>query len=771
MSLQERERVANLQAFTYVSAIANRVSDSIELANFSLLGFVNAVKLLPSNKLNPSTYAKLLSSKGTPSSDTFWMLFIDADGVAVATSGDIPIKGVSYADRMYFQVHKHEIVPGDSLYISAPLAGKKAGKLASVVSRRVVSADGKFLGVVAAPMRPARFYTMFDAARLDQGTSIALVYQSGEIIASNSVDENIFPAKKTMLSFFGASRRERSQVFQETHDAHGRLIISSFRAVENKPLAVYVGISLAPSLETFKSDIAVVGSVILIMVLVMFLSAQYTCRAYWQLHLSKMALEDSQFRWKFALEGAGDGVWDWNVVTDEVYFSPNWRHMLGYAEAEPELESHSGMWLSLMHPDDRAMTLAAMKLCLKGKVPDYVSQFRLKCRDGSWKWILGRGTVVMRNDAGLALRMIGTHTDITNQKKAEQAQVHKIVDAASDPLLLVDNDGVIIFANGSANATFGYALDELNGRHINTLVKFGPTSNYVSVRNEFDFIRELTPLNSQKTLTAVHNLGYLFSIEVSFSPFTMDGQSVVIISMRDITERNQATELLQHSFLRLRQFADHEHEIKEAERKRIAQDIHDDLGQNLLVLKMDVASLYTRTSVAHPRLHARAAMVLKNIDATIKSMKAIMNDLRPAALEFGLFPAVRWQVAQFERISGISCTVTSNVPDATLGLDEASTMGVFRILQESLSNVAHHAQASVVEILLIQDERGFTMQITDDGKGFQPGDKEKENSFGLMGIKERIRALGGEITITSKVGHGTVLVVFLAEVMKNLIVD
>jgi signal transduction histidine kinase len=153
---------------------------------------------------------------------------------------------------------------------------------------------------------------------------------------------------------------------------------------------------------------------------------------------------------------------------------------------------------------------------------------------------------------------------------------------------------------------------------------------------------------------------------------------------------------------------------------------------------------------------------MNTIDATIKSVKSIMNDLRPATLELGLGPAAEWQLKQFERISGIACTLKVNSISPGFGLDEGRTSAIFRILQESLTNVARHAEASKIAITLRQDQFGFSMKVKDNGKGLQPGDRKKFNSFGLMGIKERIDALGGELVITSSPGKGTVLSIFVA---------
>ncbi len=370
------------------------------------------------------------------------------------------------------------------------------------------------------------------------------------------------------------------------------------------------------------------------------------------------------------------------------------------------------------------------------------------------------------------MRIIGNHgqkytwsivENITERKQTERAQVHKIVEAAPDPVLLVGNNGVIAFANSAAQSTFGYTLHELHGWNVDNLVALKNRSGHVHARHVFGISRTQHPIDLNKPLTAVHKDGTEFPVEISLSPIRMDGQPVVIASIRDITERKRAAELLEQSLAQLRRLSDHQQNIRENERKRIARDVHDDLGQNLLALKMDVAMLHARTGASHPKLNRQVAGVLNNIDATIRSVKAIMNDLRPATLELGLYPAVEWQLRQFERMSGIACTLVSNTPEAEFGLDEDRTSAVFRMFQESLTNVARHADASEVEIVLSQDEHGFSMTVTDNGKGLQPGDGMKANSFGLVGMRERVHSFGGKLTIESSPDNGTTLSIFIAK--------
>lgn len=214
---------------------------------------------------------------------------------------------------------------------------------------------------------------------------------------------------------------------------------------------------------------------------------------------------------------------------------------------------------------------------------------------------------------------------------------------------------------------------------------------------------------------------------------------------------------LQLSHQKLRRLAAHADQIKEGERKRIAREIHDDLGQNLLALRIEADMLASRTREHHSRLHVRALATLSQIDATIKSVRQIINDLRPNVLDLGLNAAVDWQVAEFQRRTGIVCELVENQKEISLN-DHCAT-AFFRILQESLSNISRHAQASRVRVELQCEEDRLTMTVSDNGIGLQASGRNKVGSFGLVGIEERISILGGTFSILSQPGAGTTICV------------
>ena len=208
------------------------------------------------------------------------------------------------------------------------------------------------------------------------------------------------------------------------------------------------------------------------------------------------------------------------------------------------------------------------------------------------------------------------------------------------------------------------------------------------------------------------------------------------------------------------QFKQHQEEIRAKERKRIAREIHDDLGQNLLAMRMDILMLHQCTVHAHPDLHKTVNIVLNNVDTTIQSLKSIVNDLRPLKLDLGLQAGIEWLLKTFERISGIDCLLLMH--ETTFAkfvhtLNNEQTLTIFRILQEALTNVIRHAFAIKVEVVIDQNKYLFTMVVKDNGVGIQDQNENKNNSFGIIGIKERLLSLDGKCMIDSQHGSGTTL--------------
>lgn len=235
----------------------------------------------------------------------------------------------------------------------------------------------------------------------------------------------------------------------------------------------------------------------------------------------------------------------------------------------------------------------------------------------------------------------------------------------------------------------------------------------------------------------------------------IDGCDYAAVTHEDITEQKRSEEAQAALSNELRGLASHLETVKESERKRIARELHDELGQHLLSLKMDVAMLHARTASTHPRINDRLSLVLDCIDGTMKTVKSIINDLRPAALDLGLTAAIQAHARAFERRTGIACELV--MTDGNIELDNDRMTTLFRVVQESLVNVARHAQASKVHIALRRNGGCVSLHVSDNGTGIVLDGHKRRGKFGLVGMRERINAHGGKFSIEQEAGGGTKL--------------
>ncbi|MFL6633947.1 MAG: CHASE domain-containing protein [Massilia sp.] len=238
---------------------------------------------------------------------------------------------------------------------------------------------------------------------------------------------------------------------------------------------------------------------------------------------------------------------------------------------------------------------------------------------------------------------------------------------------------------------------------------------------------------------------------------TSSRRAALELAQEMTSELRESQTRLQLSHQKLRRLADHAYQIKEMERKRIAREIHDDLGQSLLALRIEAELLAGRTKGTHNHLNKRARSTLQQIDTTIKSVRQIINDLRPTVLDLGLSAAVEWQVDQFQKRTGIQCDIRDD--HGEIALPDHCATAFFRILQESLTNIVRHANATRVKVELRLSGGWLSLTVRDNGCGLPPGGRNKHGSFGLVGIEERILILGGTSAVFSEPDGGTTVIV------------
>ncbi|MFA7291937.1 MAG: PAS domain-containing sensor histidine kinase, partial [Rhodocyclaceae bacterium] len=251
--------------------------------------------------------------------------------------------------------------------------------------------------------------------------------------------------------------------------------------------------------------------------------------------------------------------------------------------------------------------------------------------------------------------------------------------------------------------------------------------------------------------------GTSFPVEVSTRLIELDGRYFHQAIIRDILDRKQAEAALIESGKQLRNLSAHQKNLLEQERKHIAREVHDELGQLLTALKMDISLLRLRLC-QDPVVVEKLEGMRTLAEQTIHVVRNVASNLRPSALDLGLLPAIEWLSKDFNQRWKIPCSL--DVSGDEIALDDATATTVFRVVQESLTNVVRHAQASEVTISLRYGSR-LLLQVKDNGCGFDSAVVRKLTGFGLFGMHERILSLGGALKIDSKPGIGTTLAIEL----------
>ena len=243
-------------------------------------------------------------------------------------------------------------------------------------------------------------------------------------------------------------------------------------------------------------------------------------------------------------------------------------------------------------------------------------------------------------------------------------------------------------------------------------------------------------------------------VEINAHLFDYKNKPVIVSVMRDITKRSQANLQLNKSREQLRNLALRLQNIREEERSMIAREIHDELGQLLTVLNIQVSLISKKLSKNEKSLHERVDSSIQFIDQALKSVQKITTQLRPGILdELGLIPAIEWQAREFEKQTGIHCDCI--LPKETINLNSKHSTALFRITQEALTNVARHSFAERVSIYLKEENNMLVLEITDNGKGIHESQINNPNSLGLLGIKERAMVFGGKVSINGVNQRGT----------------
>lgn len=353
--------------------------------------------------------------------------------------------------------------------------------------------------------------------------------------------------------------------------------------------------------------------------------------------------------------------------------------------------------------------------------------------------------------------------DITERKRAEQ-KFRDLLNATPDATVIVNASGIIEMINKQVEEVFQYTREELLGKPVEILIPEILQKGHTEHVKNYIKKPQARAMGAGRELEAQKKDGVMFPVEISLSPLQTDEGLLITASIRDITERRlieqklrlfneQLEQQVQERTDQLRQLSAHLLEVREQEQLRISREIHDELGQQLTGLKMDVVWL-SKKAPADDNIKKKFTTLLELLGEMVKTVRRISTGLRPAALDdFGLFPAIEWHGAEFETRFNIPVHLT--MPEQSPEIPAEKATAIFRVYQEALTNVARHSGATTVKVTINCKENRLVMTITDNGKGFDAAIAGKKKTLGLLGMRERIKNMGGQYEIAGSPGSGT----------------
>lgn len=349
------------------------------------------------------------------------------------------------------------------------------------------------------------------------------------------------------------------------------------------------------------------------------------------------------------------------------------------------------------------------------------------------------------------LARIKAHIDLQSQRRSVEGMFRDVIEFAPAIFFLTDEHLNVIQTNAQAISHFGCERSALLNKPLQQYIP--DCKRYIQP----GAVQGLPGSADASTLQKAEVLcrrpdGSTFTGDATFSMLPSAKKPVHVVVVQDASERVRRIKELQDSRMQLREMAADHEATRESERKHIAREVHDELGQVMTALRMDISFLQLQFGEEVPELNHKLTEMKGLVDRAIAGVRNVAKTLRPEALDMGLVPAVEWLRDEFIAHTGVACEVDA---EPILQYNEARNMLIYRIVQESLTNVSRYAKARHVWIALRVQAQDVRLTIRDDGVGFNAQADAKRKSYGIVGMRERALTLGGELSIHSAPGQGT----------------
>ena len=447
------------------------------------------------------------------------------------------------------------------------------------------------------------------------------------------------------------------------------------------------------------------------------------------------------------------GSWRWNPSSGKLMWSDEHFRIFGYQPAlEPPPQDCIG---ERIHPDDRDELQRVVREAFQHWSP-FECEYRLMLPDGTLRYVHGVGYPVP--EVYGAKEFIGTTVDITVRRKAEEQlreserEFRTLAENSPDGVIRYDLNCRRIYVNPAYIRDSGIPADKALQDPLEIHWRADiPVEDYKNI------IRKVlkTGVSGQvfgiwrgRDDEIIH-----FAVHMVAERDTSGTIVGVLTLSRNISSLKETQQRLEESQCQLRRLAGRMESVREEERKHLARELHDELAQHLLALRMRISLLDREFGRRIPALKVKVEDMVGIVDSTIKTVRSVVTTLRPTELDLGILSALERLAGEFMAQTDITCRLHRN-NSKDISMPDGITTAIFRITQEALRNVARHANADRVDVSFQCDEGEHILEVRDNGRGFDPSIK-KALSFGLIGIRERVLMLDGQFDITTAPGNGT----------------
>ena len=470
--------------------------------------------------------------------------------------------------------------------------------------------------------------------------------------------------------------------------------------------------------------------------------------------MSELALRDSEQLYRNVVDSSKEVIFQLDPGGHWIFLNRAWTEIFGYTREE----SLGKSFIAFIHPDDREKTSELFQRIFIQTSQPHSLELRMITASGQVCWIEFNGST-LQDDKGSIICVSGILHDITASKLAREEIIREkdlsdsIINTLPGIFYIYNSSGQFYRWNHNLEKVTGYSTEEIAG--MSPLSFFAePDQDYMAEKSKLTFIDGTASAESFLYTKQQEKIPYYFNcILVNYQ-----GERCAMGMGIDMTERKKVEKQLEESTLQLRELSAHLQDVREEERATIAREIHDELGQQLTVLRFDMSWIESRIKAEDPLLREKMENIQALLEKAMFTVRKLSSELRPSMLDdLGLADTIEWYLQDYRSRFGIQTYFQNELLHEQVP-DKART-ALFRIFQESLTNVIRHARASKIWVNLSSTDDIVVLRIVDNGCGFNMEEVARKKTLGLIGMKERSLLMGGKCQVESQKGNGTVITV------------